>query len=163
LAKNGKIDLPKRALLHREKSKLLHSNPYQISESIVKIIIDKIITLSVHESYNKSLDQVFDKYYCNYVLTQLISLFATNYLFYYDEPESETKQNIFWNKNFNKTNTWIEIAEPNFSKIDRYKNVFMTYMNYVAPPKQKNEKKNNSINRANTLKVENFASQNKNE
>lgn len=39
----------------------------------------------------------------------------------------------------------------------------MTYMNYVAPPKQKNEKKNNSINRANTLKVENFASQNKNE
>ena len=65
--------------------------------------------------------------------------------------------------NFNQTNTWIEIAAPNFSKIDRYKNVFMTYMNYVAPPKQKNEKKKNSINRANTLKVENFASQNKNE
>ena len=162
-ANYGKIDLPKRALLNREKSELIHSNPFQVSESIVKTIIDKIITLSVRESYNKSLNKVFDNYYCNYLLTQLNSLFATNYLFFYDEPETEMRQNIFWNKNFNKTNTWIEITEPNSSKIDRYENVFMTYINYIPPPKQKTEKKKNSINRANTLKEENLGSQNKNE
>jgi len=162
-ANYGKIDLPKRALLNREKSELIHSNPFQVSESIVKTIIDKIITLPVRESYNKSLNKVFDNYYCNYLLTQLNSLFATNYLFFYDEPETEMRQNIFWNKNFNKTNTWIEITEPNSSKIDRYENVFMTYINYIPPPKQKTEKKKNSINRANTLKEENLGSQNKNE
>ena len=159
-ANYGKIDLPKRALLNREKSELIHSNPFQVSESIVKTIIDKIITLSVRESYNKSLNKVFDNYYCNYLLTQLNSLFATNYLFFYDEPETEMRQNIFWNKNFNKTNTWIEITEPNSSKIDRYENVFMTYINYIPPPKQKTEKKKNSINRANTLKEENLGYKN---
>ena len=162
-ANYGKIDLPKRAHLNREKTELIHSNPYQVSESIVKTIIDKIITLSVRESYIQSLNKVFDNYYCDYLLTQLNSLFATNYLFYYDEPETDTRQNIFWNKNFNKTNTWIEITEPNSSKIDRYENVFMTYVNYVPPPKQKSAKKKNSINRSNTLKEENLVSQNKNE
>ena len=162
-ANYGKIDLPKRSHLNREKADLIHSNPYQVSESIVKTIIDKIITLSVRESYIQSLNKVFDNYYCDYLLTQLNSLFATNYLFYYDEPETDTRQNIFWNKSFNKTNTWIEITEPNSSKIDRYENVFMTYVNYVPPPKQKSAKKKNSINRSNTLKEENLVSQNKNE
>ena len=156
----GKLELPKRVHTYHEKTELIHENPFQANESIVKSIVDKIITLSVRASYNKSLEKVFQKYYCDYVLTQLNSLLATKHLFYYDEPENEKRQNIFWNKHFDKSNTWIEITEPNSSKIDRYENVFMSYVCYIQPQGQKIEKKKNYISRSNTLKEGNLISNN---
>ena len=111
----------------------------------MKSIIDKIITLSVRESYNNKLDKMNKNYFSDYLFKQLNSLFAANYIYYYEEPETKKRDDLFWNNNFNKENTWIEITEPNSSKIDRYENVFMTYVNYVPPPKQKSAKKKNSI------------------
>ena len=158
----GKLELPKRSYKIRDKSELIHSNPFQVSESIVKSLIDKIIVFSVRESYMKGLNKVFENYYNKYVFKQLNSLFATNYLFYYDEPESENRNNMFWNKSFNSKNTWIEITEPNSSKIDRYENIFMKYINYV-PPSTNSDRKKNVINRANTFKEENTTFKNKKE
>ena len=39
------------------------------------------------------------------------------------------KKDLFWNKKYEKSNTWIEISEPNASKCDRYENAFMNYIN----------------------------------
>ena len=152
----GKIDLSKLQHPKREKSKLIHSNKYQVSESIVKTLIDKIITLSVRQSYMNSLNKTFEDYYYNFLFNQLNSLFAVNYLFYYEEPETNKRENIFWNNNYDKENTWIEITEPNSSEVDRYANVFMKYKNFIPPPSPTKEKKNNGINRANTFNEENL-------
>jgi len=52
----GKIDISKLSSPTRVKPELIHVNKYQVNEYIVKSIIDKIITLSVRESYNNSLN-----------------------------------------------------------------------------------------------------------
>ena len=150
-----KIEIPKRPKIIRIKTELVHDNPSQANETIVKSIVDKIITLSVRNSYLNTIDNSLEDYYFDYLKNQVNTLFATNNLFYYDEPENEqlNKKELFWNKKYEKGNTWIEISEPNTSKCDRYENAFMSYINYnynsssllpsVSGP---------IINRANTVK-----------
>ena len=149
------IEVPKRPKIIRIKTELVHDNPSQANETIVKSIVDKIITLSVRNSYLNTIDNSLEDYYFDYLKNQVNTLFATNNLFYYDEPENEqlNKKELFWNKKYEKGNTWIEISEPNTSKCDRYENAFMSYINYnynsssllpsVSGP---------IINRANTVK-----------
>lgn len=64
---------------------------------------------------------------------QVNTLFAANNIFYYDEPEIKqiNKKELFWNKRYEKDNTWIEVLEPNSSKCDRYENAFMNYVNFT--------------------------------
>ena len=145
-----KVDLPVKT--HKEKPKLIHDNPYQVSESIAKSLVDKIITISVRQSHSNHLNKIYKNYYFECIQNQLNILFATNYLFYYDEPETEERNKMFWNKNLDKKNTWIEITEPNSSKIDRYENAFMKYVNYTPPYAENIDIKKKSLIRANTLK-----------
>ena len=136
----------------KEKSELIHINQYQANESIAKSIVDKIITISVRQSHNKHLNRRYNNYYFEYMQAQLDSLFATNFLYYYDEPETEERNKIFWNKNLDKKNTWIEIIEPNSSKIDRYENIFMKFVDYNPPTEENIDIKKSPFARSNTLK-----------
>ena len=136
----------------KEKSELIHINQYQANESIAKSIVDKIITISVRQSHNKHLNRRYNNYYFEYMQAQLDSLFATNFLYYYDEPETEERNKIFWNKNLDKKNTWIEITEPNSSKIDRYENIFMKFVDYNPPTEENIDIKKSPFARSNTLK-----------
>ena len=138
----------------KEKSELIHINQYQANESIAKSIVDKIITISVRQSHNKHLNRRYNNYYFEYMQAQLDSLFATNFLYYYDEPETEERNKIFWNKNLDKKNTWIEIIEPNSSKIDRYENIFMKFVDYNPPTEENIDIKKSPFARSNTLKEE---------
>ena len=138
----------------KEKSELIHINQYQANESIAKSIVDKIITISVRQSHNKHLNRRYNNYYFEYMQAQLDSLFATNFLYYYDEPETEERNKIFWNKNLDKKNTWIEIIEPNSSKIDRYENIFMKFVDYKPPTEENIDIKKSPFARSNTLKEE---------
>ena len=156
-----KLDLPKRIV--KEKPELIHANPFQSGETIVESIIDKIIKLSVRQSYLNTLDKVHKNYYYNYIHTQLNTLFAINNIFYYDEPKSNTKDKLFWNKSYDKTNTWVEITEPNSSKIDRYENIFMKYVNYVPPPENKIKSKKSPNSLGNTLTSGELLSNNRDE
>ena len=136
----------------KEKSELIHINQYQANESIAKSIVDKIITISVRQSHNKHLNRRYNNYYFEYMQAQLDTLFATNFLYYYDEPETEERNKIFWNKNLDKKNTWIEIIEPNSSKIDRYENIFMKFVDYNPPTEENIDIKKSPFARSNTLK-----------
>ena len=147
--KFSKLDLPIKA--NKDKPELIHDNPYQASESIAKALVDKIITISVRISHNNHLNKIYKNYYFDYIQNQLDILFATNYLYYYDEPEDEERNKIFWNKNLEKKNTWVEITEPNSSKIDRYETVFMQYINYNPPQVDNNDNKKTSIMRSSTF------------
>ena len=156
-----KLDLPKK--ITKEKPELIHDNPFQVGETIVESIIEKIIKLSVRQSYLNKLDKIYKNYYYNYMHTQLNSLFAMNYIFYYDEPKIDSNEKLFWNKSYDKTNTWIEITEPNSSKIDRYENIFMKYVNYVPPPENKIKPKKSPNSLGNTLTSGDLLSDNRDE
>ena len=145
----SKLDLPLKS--YKEKPALIHDNPYQASESIAKALVDKIITISVRKSHNNHLNKIYKNYYFDCMQNQLDILFATNYLYYYDEPENEERNKIFWNKNLEKKNTWVEITEPNSSKIDRYENVFMQFINYNPPHVDNIDNKKSSIMRSSTF------------
>ena len=145
----SKLDLPLKS--YKEKSELIHDNPYQASESIAKALVDKIITISVRKSHNNHLNKIYKNYYFDCMQNQLDILFATNYLYYYDEPENEERNKIFWNKNLEKKNTWVEITEPNSSKIDRYENVFMQFINYNPPHVDNIDNKKSSLMRSSTF------------
>ena len=127
-----KIEIPKKPKIIRIKTELLHDNPSQANETIVKSLVDKIITLSIRNSYLNTINKSLEDYYFEFLKNQVNNLFATNNIFYYDEPENEqlNKKDLFWNKKYEKGNTWIEISEPNASKCDRYENAFMNYFNY---------------------------------
>ena len=145
----SKLDLPLKS--YKEKPELIHDNLYQASESIAKALVDKIITISVRKSHNNHLNKIYKNYYFDCMQNQLDILFATNYLYYYDEPENEERNKIFWNKNLEKKNTWVEITEPNSSKIDRYENVFMQFINYNPPHVDNIDNKKSSIMRSSTF------------
>ena len=140
--------------IDKDKPKYIYNNPFQINEFIVRSIIDKIIAISVRASCMKNFDKDFEDYCNNYVLTQLNSLLATKYLYYYKEPENEDSNILFWNKSFIEKNTWIEIKEPISPQIDRYENVFVKCINY-DPSFTENDWTINMINRTNTLKKNN--------
>ena len=147
-----KIIIPKRPKIIREKKELFHENPCQGNEGIVKSIIDKLITLSLRKSYLNTINKLLENYYFDYMKTQISTLFAENNIFYYDEPENEQieKKELFWNKKYEKGNTWIEISEPNTSKCDRYENAFMNYLCYNLNSSSSKLPSPN-LNRANTL------------
>ena len=117
----------KENLLVREPA--INNNPYQGNESVVKLIVDKIITTSFRKAISDILFKGLDDYYFNYLTSQVNAMFASNNMFYTDEPESPNIDNSsFWKTDYNKCNTWVEIAEPNSVKCDRFESVFMNHI-----------------------------------
>ncbi len=117
----------------KEKKALIHNNPFQSNETIIKSIVDKLINLSVHQSFLNSVNKKLEDYYFDYTIRQINTLFATNNIYYCDEPEIEhcDKKELFWNRKHEICNTWVELTEPNRPKCDRFENAFMNYINYA--------------------------------
>lgn len=125
---------PKRAKIIREKKEvLIHQNPFQANEGLVKSIVDKLITIAVRKSYSNYISRRLQNYYFEYLKNQANSLLATNNIYYWDEPELEhsQKREKFWKVDLEKNNTWVEVSEPNTTKIDRYENAFMNFVGYT--------------------------------
>ena len=106
------------------------SYPPHLGEIISKIIIDKIITLSVRNSENNENCPKYQDYYFDYLETQINNLFSINNIFYTEEPENIDffDYRKFWKTSYNKANTWVEIKEPNSSKCDRFEGVLVKYI-----------------------------------
>ena len=106
------------------------SYPPHLGEIISKIIIDKIITLSVRNSENNENCPKYQDYYFDYLETQINNLFSINNIFYTEEPENIDNFDYrkFWKTSYNKANTWVEIKEPNSSKCDRFEGVLVKYI-----------------------------------
>ena len=115
------------------------TNPYQSHEYIIKSIIDKIITLSVRNSYVNYINNIMNDYYFQYIKNQLKSIFEENFMYHTTIPNNTKNNNknlnkeLFWNKPNTERNTWIEIKEPNTIKCDRYENTFMNLKEYSNP------------------------------
>ena len=112
------------------KNQLNSINPFQSNESIVKSILDKIISIAVRKAYLNSICSELDQYNFNYLENQFNAMFSTNNIFYSNEPESPIINNsFFWKTEYNKCNTWVEIAEPRSLKCDRFENACINYIN----------------------------------
>ena len=91
---------------------------YQISEGIVKIIIDKIIINSIYEANINKINNQLNDYYFEYLQGQIEPLFEENFINYTNLKNDENK--LFWKTPKPPENQWIEILEPETVENDRY-------------------------------------------
>ena len=91
---------------------------YQISEGIVKIIIDKIIINSIYEANMNIINNQLNDYYFEYLQGQIEPLFEENFINYTNLKNDENK--LFWKTPKPPENQWIEILEPETVENDRY-------------------------------------------
>ena len=116
--------------IKKPKSIIENINPLQSNETIIRIIVDKIIAISVRKAVINSITNKLQDYYFDYLKTQVNTMFATNNIFYSDEPEDIIIDNsLFWKTDYDECNTWVEVKEPKSSKCDRFENAFMNYIN----------------------------------
>ena len=107
---------------------------YQVSEGIVKLILDKIITNSIHQSNMNKINSQINDYCFNYIQAQIEPLFEENFINY---TKLKNAQNIlFWKTEKPQENQWIEIFEPNTVESDRFESCGVN----VQEIKNKNEK-----------------------
>ena len=117
-------------------------NLFQSNESIIKVLLDKIINLSVRKAnINAILNKVPDSYFY-YLQNQINTMLSTSNIFYSDEPETpDINLCSFWKTDYNKCNTWVEITEPNSIKVDRYENAFINYFDVKKNVNNENKNK----------------------
>ena len=116
-----KIIIPKNNIkLNQIHNKVVE--PYSIGEAIAKIIIEKIIVISVRNVELKEVYSKYKYYYFNYLKKQINSMFSLNNMFYTEEPNN-IEYSKFWKTEYSKCNTWVEIMEPKSIKCDRYEGI----------------------------------------
>ena len=99
-----------------------HITNYQSSEAIVKMVLDKIINLSIRQSGINKINNNLKNYCFEYIQNQIEPLFEVNYINY---TKSKDNSNIlFWKNKKPKENDWIEIKEPDTPLNDRFEGVF---------------------------------------
>ena len=95
---------------------------YQSAESIVKIILDKIITLTIRKSYANKINLELGEYCFDFIKNNIYTMFEPYYIAHTKESKNKkiNKNELFLNIKQPVNNTWIEIIEPEFFQIDRY-------------------------------------------
>lgn len=124
------------------------SYPPQIGEIICKIVIDKIISISVRKFESNENSKKNENYYFNYISNQIENIIALNNIFYTEEPENFKVFDCskYWNTCLQKANTWVEIKEPNSSKCDRYEGSYVKFNPLNKEDNLLNDLKPNSKN-----------------
>ena len=111
---------------------------YQTPESIVKIILDKIINLSIRQSRINKINNQIKSYCFEFIQNQIEPLFEEKYINY---TKTNNKTDIFfWKNKKPEENQWIELKEPDTPKDDRFEGAFTNL-------KKINKKKKIKINK----------------
>ena len=92
---------------------------YQSSESVIKQILDRIITYAIRSSQAKEIDEKMGDFCFNHLKLQMTSLFETNFINYTDDLVHENPP-MCWELISPPENTWVELPEPGSQEIDRY-------------------------------------------
>ena len=91
---------------------------YQTSESIVKLILDKIINISLHQSNMNKINSQINDYCFEYIQAQIEPLFEENFINY--TKLKNDQKTLFWKTKKPPENQWIEIFEPETIENDRF-------------------------------------------
>ena len=104
--------------------------PTQLGETISKIIVEKLIAITIRICEDNERKKKYKNYYFDYIINQMDKLFSINSIFHIEEPENYENDNYLNNYKicYNKSNTWVEIKEPNSSKCDRFEGLFVKHI-----------------------------------
>ena len=105
-----------------ERKSTLRKEPYissyQIAEGIVKLLLDKIINISIHQSDISKIDKQINSYCFEFIQAQIEPLFEENFINY--TKLKDDKNTLFWKNKKQPENKWIEIFEPESVEYDRF-------------------------------------------
>ena len=113
------------------------------SEAIIKILIDKIISLSIRKSKSNEIETRMGEYCFDFIKDQIRPILSQKYIFHSEQNENE----LYFSNYLNDKNTWIEIEEPNLGKEDRC----MSTMIKMNIPFEKNIEENKELNESKTV------------
>ena len=121
---------------------------YQSTESIIKIIIDKLINLSIAKSYSNKIDSQLGDYCFNFMKDNINNIFELNYIAHTKESKktninNDKRADLFWGLKKPPKNTWVEILEPEYFEIDRYEGTNIKFTDF----NDKKEEKKTEINK----------------
>ena len=128
---------------------------YQSSEAIVKVILDKVITLALYEAYSTEISQNLGDFCFDHIKKEMTSLFELNFINYTkkNKDKNSKEDDILWEIQPPPENTWVEIFEPESESMDRYESSKICYHEIKKEnelqEKEKENKNNNIINNKN--------------
>ena len=99
-----------------------HISNYQSPESIVKILLDKIINLSIRQSLINKINNQIHSYCFEYMQNQIEPILEINYINYMKTNYNEDI--YFWKNPKPVEGKWMEIAEPDIGEYDRFEGAF---------------------------------------
>ena len=130
---------------------------YQSSEAIIKSILDKIFILAFHEGYSKETDKNLGDYCYDYLKKEMTSFFELNFINYTNSNENNKNnpEELLWEMETPKENTWVEIFEPESEPIDRYESAQILYQEIKRDiNNQTNQDANKKIKKQKSTKKE---------
>ena len=95
-----------------------HISSFQASEGIIKVILDKIISISIHQSDMNQINKQLNDYCFDYIQAQMEPLLEENFM-NYTKLKSDNNT-FFWKNKKQPENQWIEIFEPESVETDRF-------------------------------------------
>ena len=131
------------------------NNKYQSVEGIIKLIIDKVITISIRKSNSNHVDKQIKTFSFNYLIKQINLLAEQKFIYDYSDnsfliPNSNNDKNtvplLYWNLNNTKKNSWTEIEEPSNLGYDRNESSNVTYKELKIKEEIENNQNSNKTN-----------------
>ena len=127
-------------------------------ETIILILIDKIISNVIHESTKNEIYTKLNLFCYNYAKNQINDMLKTKF-FFHDNETNENKGKIFWNYNPEKFDNWTIFKEPKNAEKDRNNSNMINIMTCKNTEPNKFVKNNNALTEL--IELENNISPNK--
>ena len=123
---------------------------YQSTETIIKSILDKMITIAFYEGFSKETDKDLGEFCYNHMKKEITSFFELNFI-NYTKSNNDNSEELLWEMVPQIENTWEEIFEPESEPIDRYESAQIIYQEIKREMNndnnnQKQEKQNLNLN-----------------
>ena len=107
---------------------------YQSPESIVKILLDKIINLSIRQSLINKINNQIHNYCFEYLQSQVEPILELKYINY--TKKNYNKDIYFWKKEKPVESEWVEISEPGTGDYDRFEGAFTHMKEFESKTKK---------------------------
>ena len=119
-----RIDINRVQRIQRERNKNRKElKPSEFPESIVEVILNKIISYVIYQTTVKEVYTHMDEKCFNYLKHLITPFLSTEYMYYEDGVEDikHQKKKFYFKAPIQKrVNTWVNLAEPETPEIDRY-------------------------------------------
>ena len=117
--------------------KVPYISSYQVAEGIVKLLLDKIINISIHQSDMSRINKEINNYCFEFIQAQIEPLFEESFINY--TKIKDDKNTLFWKNKKQPENQWIEIFEPQSVENDRFESSQVNIQEIVKKKETINE------------------------